>query len=239
MKLKFLPLIALAVANVCAHADTVTRWAYDDTPTTTKFTESANGGRFSTVGSITTSFATGVASAPYAATQALNTAGYAAQGAGSLSQGVEFDIDTSGYTNLVLSFNQRNSSTASAWTELQYTVNGTDWLVATDLKMSVTDASFVSVSYDFSSISDANNNASFGVRMLSMFAPGTSAYVASGTTGTTTVNYSPNGTIRYDNVLLAGTAITDTSPVPEPHTYTLMLGGLMAFGLVARRRRAN
>jgi len=233
MKLHFLAVATLALANVCAHADTVALWDYSATPTSTKQTQSANGASFNTVGSITTSFAAGVSN------QALNTAGYAAQGAGSLTQGVQYNIDTTGYTDLVLTFAQRNSATASAWTELQYTVDGSTWTKATDFFMSTAQSTtFVTgLTYDFTGITAAENNSSFGVRLLTMFAPGTSAYAATGTGST----YGAAGTIRYDNVTLTGDAIPDVpvDPVPEPHTYALMLGGLLALGVVARRRRAN
>ncbi|NCT84199.1 MAG: PEP-CTERM sorting domain-containing protein [Comamonadaceae bacterium] len=166
---------------------------------------------------------------------AFNTTSYAAQGTGDLTRGVQFMIDTSGYTDLVLSFSQRNSNTASAWTALQYTVDGSTWLNATTFLMpSAKSATFVDgLSFDFSGILDANNNESFGIRFLATFAPGTSAYLP--TSGT---SYGTSGTIRYDNVLLSGTAIPETAPIPEPHSYALMLAGLGVVGLVARRRRA-
>jgi hypothetical protein len=232
MKYRLLALAAFAVTSFQAHADVVALWDYSKTPTSTKQTQSANGASFATVGGITTSFVAGVTN------QALNTATYAAQGAGNLTRGVQFLIDTTGYTDLVLTFAQRNSATASAWTTLQYTTDGSSWLTATSFQMPAAQATlFVSgLTYDFTNVVGVNNNENFGIRLLASFAPGTNAYLATGTGST----YGTAGTIRYDNLLLSGNAIPDVTPaVPEPQTYALMLAGIAAVGLIARRRRAR
>lgn len=228
MNLRLLPLAALAFASFQAQADIVALWDYSATPTSTKHTQSANGASFATVGSIKTSFAAGVAD------QALSTDTYAAQNVGSATQGVQFNVDTSGYTDLVLTFAQRNSNTASAWTTLQYTVDGSNWISATNFQMPTAQSTkFVTgITFDFSSISEVDDNPLFGIRLLSIFAPGTNAYQQ-----TAGASYGTAGTIRYDNVLFSGSAIPDTTPpVPEPESYALMLGGLAALSLLARRR---
>lgn len=169
--------------------------------------------------------------------KALNTANYAPQGTQSGVYGVQFGVDTSGYENIVFSFDQRNSATASAWTELLYTVDGESWLDAATFRMT-RQGSFVNgLSFDFSSVLGVANNESFAVRLVSIFAPGTSAYAG------TTNAYAAGGTIRYDMVRFTGTEIlapeVPTPAVPEPATYALMLAGLGAVGLMARRRRTQ
>ncbi len=234
MHLRLLALSALALANVQARADSIALWEFNSFScssncTMPKATATANGGVLTAVGAITFSSAGGSG-----AGSALNTATYAAQGAGSLTRGVQFMIDTSGYTDVVLSFAQRNSATASAWTTLRYTVDGSTWLNATSFQMpAASSTTFVNgLTYDFSSIAAANDNTSFGIQLLTSFAPGTSSYLATGTGS----NYGTGGTIRYDNVLFSGTAIPDTLPVPEPESYLLMLAGLASLSLIARRR---
>ena len=198
-----------------------------------KATQTANGGVLSAVGAITFTSASGSGTG-----NALNTASYAAQGTGNLTRGVQFMVDTSGYTGVKLTFDQRDSNTASAWTKLFYTLDGSTWIDANaSFQMPTGNAgtSFATgLTYNFSSngITGANDNANFGIQLLSSFAPGTSAYVAAGAGQ----SYGTGGTIRYDNVLFSGTAIGETLPVPEPESCALMLAGLAVVCLVARRR---
>ena len=218
-------LATLATTSFQAQADTVALWDY--TAGTTKQTQSANGASFAALGAITISpTAAGVSG------NALSTTTYAAQSTGDLSRGVQYYIDTSGYTNLLLTFAQRNSATASAWTALLYTLDGSTWTAATNFQMPASaSTTFVGgISYNFASILGANDNANFGIELLATYAPGTSAYTATGSGS----SYGTAGTIRYDNVLLSGTPIAEA--VPEPETYALMLAGLGLLGLVARRR---
>lgn len=222
-----LTLLALAAASFSAHADVVALWDYNNG--STKHTQSANGAKFSTVGGVTTALVSGLG-----AGQALNTTTYAGQGTGNLTRGVQYMIDTTGYTDLVLSFAQRNSSTASAWTTLLYTIDGgSAWTALTSFQNNSTNF-ITGVGYDFSALDGVNNNELFGIRLLASFAPNTNAYQA------TSGSYGTGGTIRYDNVMLSGTAIPEVEPepLPEPASWALSLAGLGAIGLVARRRRA-
>src|SRR5262245_25218000 len=47
--------------------------------------------------------------------------------------GAQFRVNTSGYTNLHLVWDQENSATASRYWRIQYTINGTSWLDATNI----------------------------------------------------------------------------------------------------------
>ncbi|RTL40950.1 MAG: PEP-CTERM sorting domain-containing protein [Burkholderiales bacterium] len=242
MQLRSVALAAVLAAAASAHADTVALWDFNTyscaAPCTTlpKATQTANGGSLSALGGISFNSAAGSGNG-----SAISTTSYPAQGTGNLTAGLQFKIDTTGYTDLVLSFSQRNSNTASAWTTLQYTLDGSSWLTATTFQMpspaNPNSPSFLDGrTFDFSGITGANDNADFGIRFLTSFAPNTSAYAPTLTTG----SYGTAGTIRYDNVLLSGTAIPDVpvdpAPIPEPQTYALMLAGLAAVGLIARRR---
>ncbi|MBB5204652.1 hypothetical protein HNQ51_001966 [Inhella inkyongensis] len=223
MKIRLLALAAFASMSLSAQAvEVVALWDFNSG--TTKHTQSANGASFATVGGVTTTFAAGLSS-----TQALNTATYAANGANQ-SMGVQFMIDTTGYTDLSFSFSQRNSNTASAYSALKYTLDGTTWITATTL-LTPAGTGFTSHSFSFASIVGANNNANFGIQLVASYAPGGSAYQATAAGS----SFGASGTIRYENVTLSGTAIP---AVPEPQTYALMLAGLGVVTTVARRRRS-
>ncbi len=227
--------ITLASFGLCAQAsEMIVQWNFNTAGTAPQLKASYtyNGEQspsFAGVG-VTLATVSGVGSTDLEAdNDALNTTSYAAQSTGNLTRGVELFVNTTGFENLVFSFDQRNSNTASAWTALLYTVDGENWITATTFQMT-TGGSFVNnISYDFSGIAGVNDNANFGLQLLATFAPGTSSYA--GTSG----NYGASGTIRYDMVTLTGDVI---SAVPEPQTYALMLAGLGIVGASLRRRRA-
>lgn len=227
-------LIASALAASSAFATPIAQWDFNNL--STKHTFSMNGASFATLGSVTTAFVSGSGSTDKGTpNNALNTTTYGTATTGNLTRGVQFMIDTSGYQDVVFSFDQRNSGTASAWTALLYTLDGETWQQATTFKMTVDSVFVKNINYSFAAIDGADNNPFFGVELVAMFAPGSSAYVP-----TTSASYGSAGTIRYDMVTLSGTEIPEVvADVPEPGSAALLMAGLCGIGIVSRRRRSN
>ena len=136
--------------------------------------------------------------------------------------GAQFAVSTAGFENVIISFGLRNSNTSSKYAMLQYSTNGTNFTDFGDVITGTGDA-WTSVSRDLSFLTTTDNNSAFAFRVVSVFAPGTSAYAAAKSSSA----YGVGGTYGFDLVTVNGTAI------PSPGAVALL--GLA--GLVARRRR--
>jgi uncharacterized protein len=157
-----------------------------------------------------------------------NTLTYPAISAGSGTAGPRFFVPTTGISGpLSVTFEQRPSNSASRFIQFQYTLDGTNFITTGLANDGIFEATtggdtWYSRSVDLSAIAGAANNATFGFRMVTIFAPGTGSYARA--TPSTTSTYSPGGTMRYDLVTV----------VPTPAAAALLgLGGLVA----TRRRR--
>lgn len=190
---------------------TITQWTFEGDV----ITPSTGSGTASLIGGTTSTFATGVSGSP---DRAWNTSGYPEQGVGSGTAGVEYEVSTVSYSNISVEWDHRHSNTSANRIRLQYTLNGTDWInfeassanatnMAADVDKGFDNGRYVADAGDtwyhrtasFASVSGASNNPSFAIRIVSEFADGTE-YAAA----TSTSTYSPNGTLRYDNVTFAG-----------------------------------
>ncbi len=238
---KFALLALVATAGI-ANADIITQWNFNSLPNdnaaaTGTLTPNIGAGTASLVGGTTATFASGDANGgstdPLTALPGLGTndsgwniTTFAAQGAENAGRGVQFLASTVGFSDIIVTFDQRHSNTSSRFYAGQYTVDGgANWITAVTFEGTAGDTWFNTRTIDLSAVTAANNNADFGVRVVAVFATGTSTYIA--TTANTATAYATTGTARFDQVTVNGT-------VPTPGALALTgVAGLM----VARRRR--
>ena len=195
-------------------------------------------GTASLVGGVTsTTFNNGVGSSDLVLTSPANfgwqTTNYPAIAAADKTAGVQFAVNTTGYQNVIVSWDQRHSNTAANTFRFQYSTNGTTFIDSTQFTFTPAatgtgDTWYNGRSVNLSSISGVNNNAQFAFRVVAEFAPTTSGYLASRSTST----YGPTGASRFDMVTVNATA------VPEPTSMALlsMVVGVGAVGARFRKR---
>ncbi len=187
--------------------EVITAWNFDQQ----NLTPSAGAGTANVIGGATASYATG-----NPILYALNTSNYPDQGTNSCTAGVQFNVSTIGYSDIIINWENRNSNNAANRLRLQYTLNGTDWIdfnaneanatnfndgssVAFDAgRYTTTAADWFFRSADFGAISGAEQNPDFAFRLVTDFVDGM-VY------GGTITDYAVDGTIRFENVIVSGT----------------------------------
>ncbi|MEQ1823768.1 MAG: PEP-CTERM sorting domain-containing protein [Fimbriimonadaceae bacterium] len=235
MNKKLALIFALAVVCQSAFAVTITQWDFNSNPsdanTSTGTTTPAIGLGTASLLGVTGSFSSGDANGgstdPNVGDDSgWQTTGYAAQNTASGTRGVQFLSSTVGFNNIVVSWDCRHSNTSSRYTQLDYTLDGgTSWtaFMTHDANLGG-DTWYNGITANLSSVTGAANNADFGVRIVSVFAPTGGGYVAT----TSTATYATTGTLRYDMVNVSGQA------VPEPASLAAL--GIGVAALIRRRR---
>lgn len=220
-------------------ASTLTQWNFNSVPSdgsgsTGTTGPSVGAGSASLIGGTTATFANGNAGGgssdpdTSANDSGWNLTGFTAQGTADKASGAFFLVSTVGWQDITLSYDLRHSNTASAYEAVQLTFDGgASFVDAGSFIGNLGDTWFNGRTVDLSMLGAADNNALFGFRVVSTFAPGGSTYLASNPAS----SYAGTGTWRFDMVTVSALA-----PVPEPAGIVLMAAGLGVLGLRRRSR---
>ncbi len=160
------------------------------------------------------------------------------------TQGAQFAVNTAGYSDVSLSFNWAATAQGIANLQVEYNTNvnnASGWTLVGPLQTatvanSSTGGSFQTdtINFDALGITAADNDANFGVRLVSAYNPtlGTYAGAASVISGTPTDYNNNSGNWRFADVQIDGTV----APVPLPATAWLLLSAVGGLGVFGRRR---
>jgi Lamin Tail Domain len=143
------------------------------------------------------------------------------------TQGARFATSTVNYTNIVFSYDWFTTNQGVRHQQLQYTLDGVNWTDFGPVRTAVTNGWSNSNTADFSSITAANNNPNFAVRMVSVYDPAVGG-VTNGYTGASGGLYNNmSGNWRFDMVTFTGIPI---GPVPPSLTVVATPAAVCAQG---------
>lgn len=231
-------IISILVLGATAQT-TIASWDFESGSTT----PSTGTGSIAGIGGITTSVdatkgispgtstTTGVLESGITLTgYCFSTVNYPAQGSSSKTAGIQINASTSGYKNIIFTMDMRHGNKCANTAVLQYTTDGATWNDATSYVTIVSNDTWFLRSYDFSSLTEVNDNANFAIRVVSSFASGTSAYAASNSSS----SYDLTKGYRFDNISLKGTVITSSDIEPVSSNSWKLSGKELNFGSVTK-----
>jgi hypothetical protein len=137
------------------------------------------------------------------------------------TQGVEFDVSTVGYSNVILQFDWYSTNQGVRDMQIQYTADGTTWTNVGPLQIATPSGynNQITINFPALGITSVNNSPNFGVRMVSAYdptytGPGAPTYTAATLQNGLPVQYNNNsGNWRFDEVNIV-TALPSVLPDP-------------------------
>lgn len=124
------------------------------------------------------------------------------------SAGIQMNISTLGYKDIEFIADVRHGNTSANNMYLQYSVDGTNWIDATNYIVNSGDT-WYRKGFDFSTITEVNNQSNLRLRLVTAF-DGLS-YMATGIGK----DYLSTGPIRFDNIVVRGKLLTSASSIDD------------------------
>lgn len=180
------------------NAQIITQWNFDNVDPAAAKLPTTGAGTFSIIGGVEDNLTAGLMPAGNPSTgkaYSIKTFPLAATASG--TAGFEFDLPTGGFPDPInVTFDPRGSNTSSKWQQYEYSVDGTNWIVLGNNGGLLTNSFTASPMVRLNLPAGCGNNDSFKFRIVSIFDPAGSDYVAVGSAST----YGAGGTWRIDNV---------------------------------------
>jgi len=217
-----------AIAAACcgqfaAAQSTITRWNFNSNPgdgntATGTFTPAFGAGTsqcynnpgFAALTECIFASGTGSTDPETADDSGWQTRGYPTTVAGAGQVGAEFAVNTTNYSNIIVSWDQRHSNSSSRYSALYYSTDGLTFTQVPGLPYegNLGDVWF-SRTFDFSAIPAVANNPNFKFRISTALDPATGNSYTPSNTGST---FAGTGTYRFDMVTVSGTALVSIPP---------------------------
>ena len=218
-----------------ASAAVITKWTFnsnpDNAPNTGTATPEIGVGQISTIGGVNQTFAQGSSndnspSGDFNNNSSYNTFNYPAFDSGNLTAGIQLAVDTTGYQDIVLSFEHRHAAGASRSFAIQYASDGVNYVNITGYDAGLASNVFHLRGHDFSDVAALDDNPNARFRIVAEFFSQTAYHPAGGGP-----NYMSSADNRFDLVTISGT------PIPEPAT--MLLAAPLVTTLLGRAGRCR
>src|SRR5437763_805719 len=223
--------LALSITAASAYAEIIAQWTFNSSPpdsdkSTGTITPTLGIGSAALLNGITATFSDGSANDPAPSTDdsGWQMTHYPPQGTSNKTAGVQFNVSTVGYSNIVVRWDHRVTSTASKYFRLQFSSDGgntfTDYPSPVIAQTASSTASYYEAQTNsLAAFPAVNDNPNFAFRIVSEWES-----TALGTTNdgyavlSATSGYSTAGNVRFDFVTITGMPLpgANTAPVIYP-----------------------